>query len=391
MFGNLKEFPKPFGSFVVGVTQMDFLDEGRKGVFDFAKDELRKIPARIYYPADSNENKEHESYVTKEEAIAAKKGSLGLISIDSLNIKTHCFTDVKISSKQKNYPVIFFNHGYFSYSSQNTVLCSDLASCGYIVVSLGHPYESSAVRYKDGKVIEANKELFNEFKKTMSKDNKEKFKNLLKNVYSDAEVVSASEAFYENFKGTTVWNNIKIWADDTRFVADELYKLNDGKIPSMFEGRLNLELGFGITGHSYGGCTAAQVCLEDERFKCGINLDAPTYGEYRDKDIKKPFMVLGSYLIENCSRTIYLNNSEDSYAFIINKTEHMDFTDYVFFAHQTRFLGLLGKSNMYLVRDVISNYHIDFFDKYLCCDDKVDLKKHKFTEVKSRIKYKSVD
>jgi predicted dienelactone hydrolase len=386
MFKNLKEFPKPMGNYVVGITDIDFLDEKRKGVFSFAKAELRNIPTRIFYPADSNEGKVNELYIFDEAAKAINKSSLRLISLKSLNIKTHCFYDVKLSSKKKSYPVIFFNHGYLSYSGEGTVLCSDLASKGYVVVSVGHPYESSVVKYKDASILEASNELATEFKNTMNKQMSKKFKAILNTVYDDKEIFTILEDFYQNFKETSVWNNVKIWAEDTRFVADQLYKLNDGSIHSSFKNKLNLELGFGITGHSYGGCTAAQVCLDDARFKCGVNMDAPSYGDYWNKDIRKPFMIIGSNIIENSARTIYLSNSKDSYFFVIDDTKHMDYCDYLYFAHQLKILGAVGNRDMYLLRDIISNYHIDFFDKYILCDETVDLQRYKYDGVKSRMK-----
>lgn len=386
MFGNLKEFPKPIGSYVVGITKIDFLDEKRKGVFDFAKDELRKIPTRIYYPADSNEGKVNEPYLYDEEAREIKKSALGLISLKSLNIKTHCFPNVAISSKKESYPVIFFNHGYLSCSSNGTVLCSDLASSGYVVVSVGHPYESSVVKYTNGKVLAASDELSSKFKKMMNKDSNKKFKAFVSSVYNDEEIATSAEDFFKDVKGTPVWNNMKIWSEDTRFVADQLYKLNDGTIPSIFKNKLNLQLGFGITGHSYGGCTAAQVCLDDSRFKCGVNMDAPTYGDYWNKDLKKPFMTIGSHIINNLARVLYLNNSEDSYFIVIDNTQHNDFCDYLYFAQHMKFLGMVGKNNMYHVKDIISTYHLDLFNKYILGDDKVDLKNHEFSGVKIRVK-----
>ncbi len=75
-----------------------------------------------------------------------------------------------------------------------------------------------------------------------------------------------------------------------------LEKLNKQTPASLFAGRLDLEIG--ITGRSYGGSAASQVCLDDRRFVCEINIDAPTYCSYGDRDLRKPFMLLGSELMK---------------------------------------------------------------------------------------------
>ncbi|KAF4325944.1 hypothetical protein G195_000188 [Phytophthora kernoviae 00238/432] len=46
------------------------------------------------------------------------------------------------------------------------------------------------------------------------------------------------------------------------------------KLNSIFKGRLLLDIGMGIVGHSYGGLTTAIVCRDDDRFACGIGLDS---------------------------------------------------------------------------------------------------------------------
>ena len=100
--------------------------------------------------------------------------------------------------------------------------------------------------------------------------------------------------------------------------------------------KLNLDLGIGITGHSYGGATAAQACLNDNRFVAGINIDGATCGDFLYKDIKKPFMLLGSHVIKNISRTTYIYNTEDTYMVILDRTAHLGYSDGLFIARQAK-------------------------------------------------------
>lgn len=57
-----------------------------------------------------------------------------------------------LSEEKEKYPVILYSHGLNGFQMESTVLCADLASKGYIVVSVGHPYGSGAVTYTDVKM-----------------------------------------------------------------------------------------------------------------------------------------------------------------------------------------------------------------------------------------------
>lgn len=369
MFNNIKQLPTLKGPFSVGTLSFDFIDDTRQAVFDFDSNNIRIIPTQFFYPGVLNKNINPEPYAFEEAIQYLRKSALNLVSKSIKNIKTFVYHDLPLTDQIDQFPIIFFNMGYFGYVAQNTALCSELASQGYIVISVGHPYESGALKYTDGKINHAHPTLVKEFKSTMNKEARKHFADLLKESMDDTVIHSKLVPFFDRFKQTHVWNDVQVWSDDTRFVADKLIDLQDGTIDSPFKGRLNLTLGYGITGHSYGGCTALQTLLDDERFRCGINMDAPTYGNYWDKDINKPLCILGSYVVETLSRTPYLFNSKESYLIKIDDTEHMDFTDHIFFAQQLKYLKLIGKRDMHLIHTILCDYHKAFFDHYLLGKD----------------------
>lgn len=364
MFNNTNQLPTPKGPFTVGTISLDFIDNTRPPIFEFDTNH-RIIPTLFFYPGIPTENMTQAPYACDEAIQYLRKSVLNLVSNSVKNMKTYTYPNIPLSKHKEKFPILFFNMGYFGYLEQNTALCSELASHGYIVISVGHPYESGALKYQDGKVIHASPILVNEFKSTMSKEARKHFSDLLKETISDDLIHSKLVPFFDRFKQTHVWKDVQVWSDDTKFIADQLVDLNNGIIPSPLKNRLDLSLGYGITGHSYGGCTALQTLLDDERFKCGINMDAPTYGEYWDKDINKPLCILGSYVVETLSRTPYLNNSKDSYLIKIENTEHMDFTDHIFFAQQLKYLKLIGRRDKYDVHQILCDTHLAFFDHYL--------------------------
>jgi len=153
MLRKNKQFPEPPGEYIVGLNEMSFTDSTRQGLFDFAPDEFREIPILIFYPSDNAQNREPSLYSFKEEAESFKKASKGIVSANNRFMPIPAYRDLPVSENQERYPVVFFNHGYSSHMMQNVVLCCDLASQGYIVVSVGHPYEASAIRYPDGRIV----------------------------------------------------------------------------------------------------------------------------------------------------------------------------------------------------------------------------------------------
>ena len=66
------------------------------------------------------------------------------------------------------------------------------------------------------------------------------------------------------------------------------------RIPARFASRVDMAR-IGILGHSMGGVTSAQFCLEDRRCRAGLNLDGiPQYGTVVDGDLGRPFLMVYS-------------------------------------------------------------------------------------------------
>ena len=389
LFGNSPELPKPVGKYLVGITQLDFTDRSRKKVFPFEEDNaFRKIPVTIFYPVENNGGKDSAPYSDPELLEALSMMTFGLVSKNIAKVKTNCYENVPIAVNEDKYPVIIFNHGYGGYTMQCTVLCSDLASSGYIVVSIGHPYESLGIKYLDGSVIKMPKIIQKNVKNSSLLETYKHLQKVLKastkEYYSDSQAMQLSEQFLENYQELN--KNVKIWVDDSIFIAEQLEALNEGEIESIFRNKLKLDLGIGITGHSYGGATAAQACLTDSRFVAGINIDGASCGDFLYKDLKKPFMLLGTHLIKNISRTTYIYNTEDTYMTILDNTQHLGYSDALFIFRQGNIINQIGKREKYEFREIVTNYHLKFFEKYLVGNQKIELKDLKYDGVEFRQK-----
>ena len=143
-----------------------------------------------------------------------------------------------------------------------TVLVEELVSRGYIVVTIDHPHDASAVEFPDGRV-------------------------------ETPAMPPLTPAVLEKA--------VAVRVADTRFVLDSLAALNAGtnpdaehrRLPSGIRGALRLS-SVGMFGHSLGGATAAAAMLEDQRIKAGVNLDGTLFGPVVNAGLDRPFMLVAA-------------------------------------------------------------------------------------------------
>jgi hypothetical protein len=348
-------FPQPIGGYTVGRTQMDF-------DYTASDNSKRELTAFVYYPSDSSEGKKTSTYMFPEVYDMFHEQPLITVLKDvfSIDIKTQCYDDLALSKKEKRYPVLFYVCGGGGSPEWGTVLCTDLASMGYVVVSIGHQ-NSTMYKRKDGR-------LFN-----ISRG----FSDVIMAFSEDPGMVTLAgkmEMRPDDETAIEMCHNVltlpilaklteysELQAEDVRYVADYLYKLDSGELKSIFEGRLLLDMGMGIVGHSYGGPTTAIVCRDDDRFACGIGLDSGAFG-LLDSDLKKPFLLLFSEPNYNMNALIGLNNSMETYYYSVDRAAHLDYCDIVFSSVNEQFRGDRDAMEM---RNLVTDYTKTFFDHYI--------------------------
>lgn len=158
------------------------------------------------------------------------------------------------------YPLLVFSHGAFGIKTSNTSTFTELASHGYVVVSIDHPYHSFYTVSEDGKVVTINPEYMQEF----NNSNKE-------GVYSLGEY----------FELTQKW--MKLRTDDMDFVIDMILEQAEQKKDSLYE-RIDTQK-IGVFGHSMGGAASVALSRERDDIDAVVNIDGPFYSELvYDKD-----------------------------------------------------------------------------------------------------------
>ena len=149
---------------------------------------------------------------------------------------TNSCLDAPVADGQ--HPIVVFTHGYTRTFTDYTFLFEDLASRGYVVASVDHTYEATAVDFPDGRFVESIPG--SHFGNTPGND--------------------AGELAFA----------VSVRLDDLRFVVNELKRLNQAT-SSPFVAKLELSQ-IALGGHSLGGMTALLGVEADARIKLELSL-----------------------------------------------------------------------------------------------------------------------
>ena len=388
--------PSPTGSYEVGIQYFHLIDESRTDPFLDHSTKKRELMVKVYYPAKEDDAKSISSYFHSPELIKSFAAFYNMpdFVFDHLKlVKTHSKEGLEVSDQQQRYPVVLFSHGAGTTMEVHLLQGEDLASHGYIVAAIDHTYVSAATIFPDR--IVSHKEATTDF-----------------NTVDPAEVIT------------------QIMADDSSFVIDQLSEMNEGKIESIFEGKLDLE-NIGAIGHSVGGAVAYHLALNDGRIKGAINLDGRVYVTPKEdlKDLA-PFLMLANDKFhiqmlrdrkslmkrfeemteEEQKIVLSMYGSEDMYQqaynkdvqnvtglievleasgnlFTIEGSDHMKFVDIGFFigAPQLREgIGIGGKTDPARCLEITKAVTLVFFDQHLKGDANISLEAllNKYPELK---------
>src|SRR5918912_4635320 len=233
LFVAVPVLPRPSGPHLVGSVVFRWTDAQRPEIFATGGGERRQVVAQAWYPTETP-----GPPVPYFEAQGRLPGYVDPYPAwfygDFDQVDTHASASAPVSAERPTWPVLVFLPGWGAPRESYSGLCADLASHGYVVVALSHPYESAVSVLADGRVVGAA---------------------------AGASVLGANMA-----------DMTPIRAADSRFVLDQLGRLAQVEPGSPLVGHLDVRH-TGIVGHSMGGAAAAQVVAEDPRFLVGVNLD----------------------------------------------------------------------------------------------------------------------
>ena len=356
--------PKPSGNYSVGTTSYYFIDPEREEIYTEDPDDKRELMVKVWYPSKKVSAGKRTPYVNESSTV---DNPFEIIATNSI-------INAPVAQTESMYPVLLFSHGFASLPEFNTINAEELASQGYVVVSMNHTYDSNVSIFPDGRVITTS-QLFNLV-----------IEDQLKNLDN-------SQAFMGSKAEEMLKQNVGVRVKDAQFVLDKLEEIN-GKDPlGLLTGKLDLNR-VGIFGHSLGGATAVQTLLEDKRFKAGINLDGGLFINGVDKSLSQPLMFMNSEVwgtgntseprfqkLIKLRKSFFQNLQSDGYDVMIRGTGHYYFSDLAVAIAQLKNAGLplgdLGQLENLIdaynpnpidperATRIINDYIVAFFNRYL--------------------------
>ncbi|MCM1047225.1 MAG: hypothetical protein NC433_02230 [Clostridiales bacterium] len=273
-------------------------------------------------------------------------------------------------------PLVLFAHGSFGYYQSNYSLYAELASNGYVVASIDHPYYAFFTKDTEGNTIIVDFEFMqNVVNMQYSSDFTETEEDF--NIICEWMSIRTAD---ENFVLDTIKTAKDLNVLDTAWYTEsEAAKAEILKVLEMTDtGKI------GLTGHSIGGAAAVQLGRERDDITAVIDIDGTMLGEqiafkggkliYNPEPYPIPILSLDnashweSYAGNGDTayvNTYLLDNALDAREAHFDGTEHMDFTDLPLFA--PALAKMLGKgevdSSEFILE--INDIILEFFNYYL--------------------------
>lgn len=140
------ELPTPNGTYAIGSTNFTITDESRDERLTEHPNDKRELFVEVWYPANLKEVEDLPKVQPLWQELYTGEMDIVRFFMHYLKeIDTHTYPDVPPNLDHAPFPVLLYNHGLQMFTSQSTLLMEHLASHGYIVVSIAHPYESLRV------------------------------------------------------------------------------------------------------------------------------------------------------------------------------------------------------------------------------------------------------
>ena len=342
------KLPEPTGQYAVGTRIIEMTDASRREDAVAGDQHPREMVVQVWYPVSREAESSghgHAPYRRLNET-TWKNSHLSVVW-------TNARGDAPVAKGE--FPILIYNPGWNGSRSQNTTLTEELASHGYVVVAIDHPYNSGPVQVADGRVIQPvpTPQLSDEVTTAQA-------------VYAliDAEVA----------KETT----------DAQFVLAQMERMNEDAASAFYQ-RLDRSR-IGALGYSLGGAVAAELALRDARIGAVLDLDTPLYGQAGKQGVRQPFLLLSEEIPHSTpeelarmsfgqrrdaemdegdyARQLPLLRTAGSYQIALHGTLHTSFQDGILMSPLQRFSGAGAIAPRRMI-SILRQYTVAFFDQSL--------------------------
>ncbi len=322
-------FPDTEGDHDVGARTFLLIDGTRGESWDTVDEMPRRFLVRAWYPADVGDEPVLQRASEEERRVNTLFGPAGvnplvLLSESLDRVSTHAHDGPKV--KNGAYPLLIFSHGYSGSVFSNAMLMEQLASQGYIVVSISHPGESAAMVLPDGTQVPKSPMVAEMFAEHATTGLMDAF------FLPDVDRYDWGLQKFEPIE--MVSGRLPVWAKDFSSVLDALQSDEHGPDVDELIGAMDFEH-IGFLGMSAGGGSSTLACHEDRRCDAVVSLDGGIgVPAMRNTKIRVPALVMdGGYPSRLGGQDLYFElhaafgSSPDVLRVTFPANGHADFTD----------------------------------------------------------------
>lgn len=241
--------PGPTGPHPVGTAPLHLVDTSRPDPVA-GPGRHRELMAGIWYPAREAGDRPRAPWMT-EGALRAFLADVGFPLDPARGPLTAAQVGAPVHRTGHRLPVVVYSHGAGSHRGDHTIMVQELASHGYVVITVDHTYDAFT-EFPDGRVV------------------------------TPADVPMYPRDF----------------AADLRFLLDCVERIAAGHNPDVDDEPLPRGLlgaldprRIGAFGWSKGGTATALTMLADQRVRAGLSLDGPMQPTVT-ADLDRPFMMM---------------------------------------------------------------------------------------------------
>jgi hypothetical protein len=316
----------------VGTTAVHLVDPSRAEPETATPDDHRELMVRAYYPGSADSPVAGYFLDPREgEANAVRIGlpADAFTFLDSASVR-----DAPVLGD--DLPVLVFSPGLDMPPALFTYLVEDLASRGYLVLAIAHPYKTGVVVFPDGRVAEPT-EL-------------------------TGPVTERRNAL------------IATWSADQRLVVDWVRRGDHQLSRRADPARI------GVLGHSVGGAAAAQTCHDEPSLVACSDMDGSIGDGVDPAAIDRPFLLLRADGPGNQESTLpgfFAGLGGVAYRVQIDGGSHYTFSDLPLLVQQLAAIypgftlpGVdLGALSPERSLAIVTDYAAAFFDRHLAGRD----------------------
>ena len=373
--------PAPDGPHTVGVTSFTLVDPSRDDAVFGAPGRSREIYVQVWYPAERPDDGSMPRPRTLWRELY-RPPFFDVLFGYLAGMETHSFEGLPVSMASDSYPAIVFSPSLGGIAEQNTLLMEHLASNGYVVFGVTHPYFGLFTTYADGSGVPPHEKTMQAMTQQGAVD-LDAFDARAERASSELEAAAIRLEYFD--QGAMLGELMTIWERDLDLLLDAITApAGEARMSSVIAGRVDTTR-LGLLGMSYGGGAVTQVCKADSRCRAALNLDGGLWGSRMREPLKVPYLVLASPSNAAFFEHDRLISEAPYYALTVEGATHTNFTDASAFVPLFQWLGVTGTIDGRRAIDIMNVVAARFFDAYVRGDARPEFSAADLPEITERI------